>query len=127
MYHDVRLSFFFSADTPLSKERRALLKWKMSSITPNVVKNCIARAGFTKCTSKKNPAILFCVKFACDYPLPLMKGGSAWLGYWGKHMKASSFRNIKEHQKANRRLLAMCNIQGNNIYYASTNRCMMHS
>ena len=41
-----------AADTPLPKEQRALLKWKMSSLTPNIVKSCIARAGFTKCTSK---------------------------------------------------------------------------
>ena len=44
--------FIFFPDIPLPKEQRALLKWKMSSITPNVVKNCIARTGFTKCTSK---------------------------------------------------------------------------
>ena len=40
-------------DVPLPKSKRALLKWKMSSITPNVVKNCVARAGFSKWSSKQ--------------------------------------------------------------------------
>ena len=100
--------FFLLSDIPLPKEQRALLKWKMSTITPNVVKNCVARAGFTKCTSKSNwhhtqihnnltksnriYALLVII-------VSITIGGSAWLGYWGRHMKASSFRNIKEHQK----------------------------
>ena len=48
--------FFFKLchpDTPLPPEMRCLLKWKMSTITPNVIKNCIARVGFTPSTSKK--------------------------------------------------------------------------
>ena len=24
-----------------------------------------------------------------------------WIGYWGKHMKATAFRNIHPHQKVN--------------------------
>ena len=33
-------------------EYRRLLKWRMSPITPNVVKNCIARSGFRATKSK---------------------------------------------------------------------------
>ncbi|XP_041478656.1 tubulin polyglutamylase TTLL4-like isoform X1 [Lytechinus variegatus] len=59
-------------------ELRKLLKWRMSPITPHVVKNCIARSGF-RATKKANE----------------------WLGYWGKHMKASGFKSIREYQKVN--------------------------
>ncbi len=45
-------NFLDFADLPLPKEKQALLKWKVSSITPNIVKNCSARVGFTRCTSK---------------------------------------------------------------------------
>ncbi|XP_022080086.1 tubulin polyglutamylase TTLL4-like isoform X2 [Acanthaster planci] len=59
-------------------EIRKLLKWRMSPITPNVIKNCIARSGF-RATRKANE----------------------WLGYWGKHMKANAFKMVREHQKVN--------------------------
>ncbi|KAK2570041.1 Tubulin monoglutamylase TTLL4 [Acropora cervicornis] len=59
----------------LPTELRKLLRWKMSSITPNVIKQCIARAGFKP--TKRND----------------------WLGYWGKHMKASCFKSVREYQK----------------------------
>lgn len=36
----------------LSPELRKLLRWKMSSITPNVIKQCIARVGFKPTKSK---------------------------------------------------------------------------
>ena len=39
-------------DTPLPSALRSRLKWKMSTITPNVIKHCISRIGFTQCTSK---------------------------------------------------------------------------
>lgn len=38
-------------DLPFPKEIKALLKWKVCSLTPNIVKNCCARAGFSRCTS----------------------------------------------------------------------------
>ncbi|XP_038076530.1 tubulin polyglutamylase TTLL4-like isoform X2 [Patiria miniata] len=59
-------------------EIRKLLKWRMSPITPNVIKNCIARSGF-RATRKANE----------------------WLGYWGKHMKANAFKVVREYQKVN--------------------------
>lgn len=59
-------------------ELRRMLRWRMSPITPNVVKNCIARSGFR--ATKKN---------------------HDWIGCWGKHMKAQAFKAIREYQKVN--------------------------
>ncbi|KAG8432253.1 hypothetical protein GDO86_016770 [Hymenochirus boettgeri] len=58
--------------------QRKLLKWKMSTVTPNIVKQTIARSHFR--VTKKN---------------------HDWLGCWGHHMKSLAFKSIKEHQKLN--------------------------
>ena len=42
-----------AADECLPEEKRALLKWKMSSITPNVVRSCLTRVGFAKLKSEQ--------------------------------------------------------------------------
>ena len=42
-----------AADERLPEEQRALLKWKMSPITPNVVRSCLTRVGFTKLKSEE--------------------------------------------------------------------------
>nr|XP_023661842.1 tubulin polyglutamylase TTLL4 isoform X1 [Paramormyrops kingsleyae]XP_023661843.1 tubulin polyglutamylase TTLL4 isoform X1 [Paramormyrops kingsleyae] len=62
----------------LPPEQRKLLKWKMSSVTPNVVKNAITRSHFTA-TKKSHD----------------------WLGCWGHHMKSPGFKAIREYQKLN--------------------------
>ncbi|XP_048862885.1 tubulin polyglutamylase TTLL4 [Brienomyrus brachyistius] len=62
----------------LPSEQKKLLKWKMSSVTPNVVKNAIARSHFTA-TKKSHD----------------------WLGCWGHHMKSPGFKAIREYQKLN--------------------------
>ncbi|KAJ0070186.1 hypothetical protein NL108_002508 [Boleophthalmus pectinirostris] len=59
-------------------EQRRLLKWKMSTVTPNIVKNTIARSHF-KVTKKSHD----------------------WLGCWGHHMKSVCFKTLGEHQKLN--------------------------
>ncbi|XP_005105217.1 tubulin polyglutamylase TTLL4 isoform X2 [Aplysia californica] len=59
-------------------ELRKLLKWKMSPITPIVVKRAIGRVGFR--ISKRN---------------------HDWLGCFGKHMKAQCFKSLREYQKLN--------------------------
>ena len=41
-----------AADERLPEEQRALLKWKMSPITPNVVRSCLTRVGFAKLKSE---------------------------------------------------------------------------
>lgn len=62
----------------LPAEQRRLLKWKMSTVTPNIVKHTIARSHF-KVTKKSYD----------------------WLGCWGHHMKSPGFKAIGEHQKLN--------------------------
>ncbi|XP_069083243.1 tubulin monoglutamylase TTLL4 isoform X2 [Pleurodeles waltl] len=59
-------------------EQRKLLKWRLSTVTPNVVKQAIARSHFR--ITKKN---------------------HDWLGCWGHHMKSPVFKTILEHQKLN--------------------------
>lgn len=62
----------------LPAEQRRLLKWKMSTITPNVVKQTIARSHF-RVTKKSHD----------------------WLGCWGHHMKSPGFKVLGDHQKLN--------------------------
>nr|XP_020443669.1 tubulin polyglutamylase TTLL4 isoform X2 [Monopterus albus] len=62
----------------LPAEQRRLLKWKMSTVTPNVVKHTIARSHF-RVTQKSHD----------------------WLGCWGHHMKSLGFKALREHQKLN--------------------------
>ncbi|KAJ8394493.1 hypothetical protein AAFF_G00045030 [Aldrovandia affinis] len=62
----------------LPPEQSRLLKWKMSSVTPNVVKHVLARSHFRA-----------------------TKRGHDWLGCWGRHMRSSGFKALHEHQKLN--------------------------
>ncbi|KAM6946074.1 tubulin monoglutamylase TTLL4 [Aplochiton taeniatus] len=62
----------------LPAEQRRLLKWKMSSVTPNVVKNTIGRSHFK-----------------------VTKNSHDWLGCWGHHMKSPCFKAIRDYQKLN--------------------------
>ncbi|XP_035250486.1 tubulin polyglutamylase TTLL4-like isoform X2 [Anguilla anguilla] len=62
----------------LPPEQSSLLKWKISSVTPNVVKNTLTRSHFKH-----------------------TKEGHDWLGCWGHHMKSIGFRALHEHQKLN--------------------------
>ncbi|KAH3717503.1 hypothetical protein DPMN_060293 [Dreissena polymorpha] len=59
-------------------EVRKYLKWRITSITPNVVKHCLARSGFR-----------------------ITKRNHDWLGCWGKHMKSQGFKALREYQKLN--------------------------
>lgn len=73
--------YFSTRDETVEKlpwEQRKLLRWKMCTVTPNIVKQTISRSHFR--VSKKS---------------------NDWLGYWGHHMKSPSFKTIKEHQKLN--------------------------
>lgn len=62
----------------LPADQRRQLKWKMSSVTPNVVKHTVGRSHF-KTTKKSHD----------------------WLGCWGHHMKSPAFKTLGEHQKLN--------------------------
>uniref|UniRef100_D3YY08 Tubulin tyrosine ligase-like family, member 4 n=1 Tax=Mus musculus TaxID=10090 RepID=D3YY08_MOUSE len=71
--------YFGTRDERVEKlpwEQRRLLRWKMSTVTPNIVKQTIGRSHFK--ISKRN---------------------DDWLGCWGHHMKSPGFRSIREHQK----------------------------
>ena len=57
---------------------KKLCKWKMCSITPNIVKATIARSNFKLATNKHD-----------------------WIGVWGSHMKPECFRSIRDYQKIN--------------------------
>ncbi|NXK01640.1 TTLL4 polyglutamylase, partial [Herpetotheres cachinnans] len=73
--------YFSTRDERVEKlpwEQRKLLRWKMCTVTPNVVKQTVGRSHFR--VSKKS---------------------NDWLGCWGHHMKSPSFRAIREHQKLN--------------------------
>ncbi|XP_072197890.1 tubulin monoglutamylase TTLL4 isoform X2 [Excalfactoria chinensis] len=73
--------YFSTRDERVEKlpwEQRKLLRWKMCTVTPNIVKQTISRSHFR--VSKKS---------------------NDWLGCWGHHMKSPGFRAIKEHQKLN--------------------------
>ncbi|XP_060857271.1 tubulin monoglutamylase TTLL4-like isoform X3 [Metopolophium dirhodum] len=59
---------------PLQK----LLKWKLSSITPIVVRQTIQNSGFK-----------------------LVKKSNDWIGTWGKHMKSLCFKTLWQQQKLN--------------------------
>ncbi|NWX98183.1 TTLL4 polyglutamylase, partial [Nothoprocta ornata] len=73
--------YFSTRDERVEKlpwKQRKLLRWKMSTVTPNIVKQTIGRSHFK--VSRKS---------------------SDWLGCWGHHMKSANFRAIREHQKLN--------------------------
>ncbi|XP_014386544.1 PREDICTED: LOW QUALITY PROTEIN: tubulin polyglutamylase TTLL4 [Myotis brandtii] len=73
--------YFGTRDEKVEKlpwEQRKLLRWKMSTVTPNIVKQTIGRSHFKVSTKNDD-----------------------WLGCWGHHMKSSSFRSLRGHQKLN--------------------------
>ncbi|CAB3385792.1 Hypothetical predicted protein [Cloeon dipterum] len=65
-------------EATLPPEVRRLLKWKLSPITPLVVRRTLLRSNFR-----------------------LVKTSSDWSGTWGKHMKSALFTSIKDNQKMN--------------------------
>ncbi|NXX68695.1 TTLL4 polyglutamylase, partial [Spizella passerina] len=73
--------YFSTRDEAVEKlpwEQRKLLRWKLCSVTPNIVKQTIGRSHFR-----------------------VSKTSSDWLGCWGNHMKSPGFKAIREHQKLN--------------------------
>ncbi|XP_078408778.1 tubulin monoglutamylase TTLL4 isoform X2 [Cetorhinus maximus] len=82
LFHDMPLTIYFGTSNEkielLPWDQRRQMKWKMSNVTPIVVKNVIARSHF-KITKK-------CYD---------------WLGCWGHHMKSPLFKTLREYQKLN--------------------------
>nr|CAD7397733.1 unnamed protein product [Timema poppensis] len=62
----------------LPTEIQRLLKWKLSTITPLVVRRTLLNTGFR-----------------------LVRKSNDWCGTWGKHMKSMCFKTLKEFQKIN--------------------------
>ncbi|XP_041982603.1 tubulin polyglutamylase ttll-4-like isoform X3 [Aricia agestis] len=65
------------------------LKWKLTTITPIVVKKTLTNSGFRL------------IKSECDTAECPQEETLDWIGIWGKHMKSLMFRAIKEGQKMN--------------------------
>nr|XP_026497509.1 tubulin polyglutamylase ttll-4-like isoform X3 [Vanessa tameamea] len=65
------------------------LKWKLTTITPIVVKKTLTNSGFRL------------VKSECDTAECPQEETVDWIGIWGKHMKSIMFRAIKDGQKMN--------------------------
>ncbi|KAJ8709077.1 hypothetical protein PYW07_008903 [Mythimna separata] len=65
------------------------LKWKLTTITPIVVKKTLTNSGFRL------------VKSECDTAECPQEETIEWIGIWGKHMKSLMFRAIKDGQKMN--------------------------
>lgn len=63
--------------------------WKLTSITPIVVKKTITNSGFRL------------LKSECDTAECPQEETIDWIGIWGKHMKSLMFRGIKDGQKMN--------------------------
>ena len=57
---------------------KKLFRWKMCSITPNLVKATVIRSNFMPSTGKYD-----------------------WIGTWGSHQKPEGFKSIKDYQKIN--------------------------
>ncbi|GCC36827.1 hypothetical protein chiPu_0015327 [Chiloscyllium punctatum] len=82
LFHDMPLTIYFGTSNEkielLPWGQRRQMKWKMSTVTPIVVKNAIARSHFK-----------------------ITKRCYDWLGCWGHHMKSPLFRTLREYQKLN--------------------------
>ncbi|KAF7649172.1 hypothetical protein LDENG_00145900 [Lucifuga dentata] len=62
----------------LPADQSHLLKWKMSTITPNIIKATITRSHFE-----------------------LTQNGDDWLGFWGHCLRTCGFKTIRNYQKVN--------------------------
>ncbi|XP_067843149.1 tubulin polyglutamylase TTLL4 isoform X3 [Heptranchias perlo] len=82
LFYDMPLMIYFGTSNEkieqLPLDQRKQMKWKMSSVTPIVVKNAIARSHFK-----------------------VTKRSYDWLGCWGHHMKSPQFKTLREYQKLN--------------------------
>lgn len=82
LFYDMPLIVYFG--TPNEKieqlpwELRKQMKWRMSNVTPIVVKNAVAKSHFK-----------------------ITKRSYDWMGCWGHHMKSPLFKTLREYQKLN--------------------------
>ncbi|XP_030768040.1 tubulin polyglutamylase TTLL4-like isoform X4 [Sitophilus oryzae] len=62
---------------------KKFFKWKLSTITPVIVRKTLTNSGFALVRSE------------------FSRESNQWLGTWGKHMKSANFVTLKETQKLN--------------------------
>lgn len=86
----------------LPKEQARLLKWKISTVTPNVVKNAVARSHFVHTKSRLSQSafvVIFFLNKIITLTIEYLIESHDWLGCWGHHMKSPCFKTLQEHQK----------------------------
>lgn len=67
----------------LPPEVQKVLKWRLTSVMPKIVRRVVANSGFRLIKSKTDDKT------------------SDWVGTWEKHMKSPGFKSIHSHQKFN--------------------------
>ncbi|KAG8194922.1 hypothetical protein JTE90_021383 [Oedothorax gibbosus] len=75
--------YFSTKDEPVCTMPQDILqtmKWKLSTITPPIVRQTVLKAGFTLVEAETT---------------------EEWLGTWGKHLKSSTFKKLQSYQKVN--------------------------
>ena len=89
------------------------MKWKMSTITPNIVKSTILRSGFrlidgtvlrATLTYRSHSVLVFQPMVSVSplvTTLTLFERaeGNDWLGTWSRHMKPICFKVVRDYQK----------------------------
>lgn len=66
--------------TPMPENILPYMKWKLSTITPIIIKEIVQKSGFVLLDANTT---------------------EEWLGTWGKHLKCASFKRIRPFQKVN--------------------------
>lgn len=69
---------FDAAEPRMITIGRKFFKWKLSTITPILVRKVIVNSGFV-----------------------MVRKSNQWLGTWGKHIKSPMFKTLKDYQKLN--------------------------
>ncbi|KAJ6649581.1 Tubulin monoglutamylase TTLL4, partial [Pseudolycoriella hygida] len=69
-----------------------VLKWKLTTITPIVIRKVLANTGFRLLRNDDSPD---------NQSNDSDDETNDWMGVWGKHMKSPCFRTIRSYQKIN--------------------------
>ena len=82
IYFNTKMSDDSKPPVGLPKSLQSLFKWKISSITPNSIRNCVAFMKFETIRPSNN-------------------NDTAFLGSWCKHMPTADFSHLDEWRKVN--------------------------
>uniref|UniRef100_A0A182QQ02 Tubulin polyglutamylase TTLL4 n=1 Tax=Anopheles farauti TaxID=69004 RepID=A0A182QQ02_9DIPT len=88
---------------PMPPSIHKVLKWKLTLITPIVVRKVLLNSGFRLLKSKcflfrLSGELFFNMHSAFIPPSP---GTNDWVGIWGRHMKSTCFKTLRPYQKFN--------------------------